>query len=155
MDCSGTPGKDFLCLDVQFVGLDCDGYRLPTEAEWEYAARAGTTVGRYVARLENIAWYDANAEGSPRPVAQKAPNAWGLYDMLGNVWEWTWDDHAAYPDGAASDPLGPDQRFERVHRGGGWTSAVTDCRAARRDYNQPTYRFSDLGFRLARTWKAN
>lgn len=154
-DCSGTHGRDFLCLDVTFKGLDCEGFRLPTEAEWEYAARAGTRVARYVSRLDNIAWYDTNSGGSPRPVGQKAPNAWGLYDMLGNVWEWTWDEHAPYPDGSATDPLGPKHRFERVQRGGGWTSAVTDCRAARRDYNQPTYRFSDLGFRLARTWKAN
>ncbi len=154
-DCSGAHGRDFLCLDVRFAGLDCNGYRLPTEAEWEYAARAGTTVARYVSRLDNIAWYEGNSGGNPRPVAQMAPNAWGLHDMLGNVWEWVWDDHAPYPEGAAKDPLGPDRRFERVHRGGGWTSAASDCRAARRDYNQTTYRFSDLGFRLARTWQAN
>ena len=96
--------------------MDGEGtYRLPTEAEWEYAARAGTTGDRYAANLNAIAWYDGNSGGRTHPVGQKVPNAWGLYDMLGNVWEWVADWRLErYPGGTVTDPPG-----SRVRLGAG------------------------------------
>jgi len=119
--------------------LDADGYRLPSEAEWEYACRAGTSGVRY-AELDDIAWYVGNSGDSVHDVATKAPNGWGLFDMLGNVWEWCWDvfDPAVY---------GP----YRVFRGGGWCDPPRACRASCRRKSHPTLRIDDLGFRLARS----
>ncbi|MFI0357422.1 formylglycine-generating enzyme family protein [Actinomadura sp. 9N407] len=126
-------------------GLDvtCDreagGYRLPSEAEWEYACRAGTSGARY-GDLEDIAWYRGNSGGRVHDVATRAPNAWGLHDMIGNVWEWCWDRY---------DPqiYGP----YRVFRGGGADDQPRGCRASCRRKSHPTLRIDDLGFRLART----
>lgn len=114
------------------------GYRLPTEAEWEHACRAGTTGPRHGA-LDDIAWYRANAGERPHDVATKQPNAWGLHDMLGNVWEWCWDlyDPAVYGT-------------YRVLRGGGWFDEPWSCRASVRRRSHPTFRIDDVGFRLAR-----
>lgn len=116
-----------------------DGYRLPTEAEWEHACRAGTTGARY-GELDDIAWYRANSHERAHDVGGKRPNAWGLYDMLGNVWEWCWDtyDTAVYGD-------------YRVLRGGGWFDERWSCRASVRRRSHPTYRIDDVGFRVART----
>lgn len=115
------------------------GYRLPTEAEWEYACRAGTGGARY-GELDAIAWYRGNSGERPRPVGGRQPNAFGLHDMLGNVWEWCWDryDPEVYGD-------------YRVLRGGGWFDAHWSCRASVRRRSHPTLRIDDVGFRLART----
>ena len=124
-------------------------YRLPTEAEWEYAARAGTTRARY-GELGEIAWYDENSGDRTHPVGQKQANAWDLHDMLGNVWEWTGDWAAWYPSGSVTDPQGPSSGSDRVDRGGGWNSSAGRVRSARRDSNSPGGR-SSIGFRLVRT----
>jgi formylglycine-generating enzyme len=115
-----------------------DGYRLPTEAEWEHACRAGTAGPRY-GELEEIAWYRGNSGERPHRGGEKAPNAWGLYDMIGNAWEWCWDvyDAEVYKD-------------YRVIKGGGWFDEHWSCRAGVRRRTMPTFRIDDLGFRLAR-----
>jgi formylglycine-generating enzyme required for sulfatase activity len=133
-------------------------YRLPTEAEWEYAACAGSTTaysfGDNVGQLSAYLWYRDNAGGTTHPVGQLQPNAWGLYDMHGNVWEWVQDwygAYAAYAAEAVIDPLGPASGSERVLRGGSWLNRARNCRAAYRRYATPGYRGGDLGVRLLRT----
>ena len=133
-----------------FKGLSCKGYRLPTEAEWEYAARAGTTGARY-GELDDVAWYDGNSGSTTHPVGTKQPNAWGLHDMLGNVWEWTGDGWGAYASGTATDPLGSGDGSLRVLRGGSWGNGARGVRAAYRFRGVPSLRLDNLGFRLARS----
>lgn len=118
---------------------DADGYRLPTEAEWEHACRAGDPGVRY-GDLDTIAWYRKNSGGRPQDIGGREPNAWGLHDMIGNVWEWCWDLY---------DPrvYGP----YRVFRGGGWNDHHWGCQASARRKSHPTLRIDDLGFRLARS----
>lgn len=127
--------------DAQEVVCDwqADGYRLPSEAEWEYACRAGSVAVRY-GELDDIGWYHDNSGGHVHDVATRQPNAWGFHDMIGNVWEWCWDVY---------DPVvyGP----YRVFRGGGWNDPPRGCRASCRRKSHPTFRVDDLGFRLART----
>ena len=125
-------------------------YRLPTEAEWEYAARAGTTGSRY-GNLDEIGWYSGNSGLGPHPVKQKSPNAWGLYDMIGNVWEWCsdrWDD---YPTGSAIDPSGPITGTSHVFRGGSWGNGARFSRSASRWGSDSCFLClrNDLGFRPA------
>ena len=121
-------------------------YRLPTEAEWEYAARAGTIGPRY-GELDVIAWHSGNSGGETHPVKQKAANAWGLYDMIGNVWEWCSDWYGAYPSGSVTDPTGESSRSNRVYRGGSWINEARSCRSALRFRDEPGDRFNSLGFR--------
>ncbi len=131
-------------------------YRLPTEAEWECAARAGTTTrfnyGDDAASLTNHAWYSANSGLKPNPVGLKEPNAWGLYDMEGNVWEWCEDWYGPYPGGAVTDPQGPASNAIgfKVIRGGAWESSETDCRSARRSIEGACPFITDfiIGFRV-------
>ncbi len=125
-------------------------YRLPTEAEWEYGARAGTTGARYGA-LDAIAWYGNNSGRRTHPVGQKRANAWGLHDMLGNVWEWTGDWYGAYPSGSVTDPDGPKAGSARVARGGGWSNNARRVRSANRNSYSPGDRSYSIGFRLVRT----
>ena len=126
-------------------------YRLPTEAEWEYAARAGATGVRY-GELGAIAWYVANSGSRTHPVGQKRANAWGLHDMLGSVWEWTGDWYGEYPSGVVTDPAGPESGSYRVIRGGSWYSYARHIRSAYRfASDDPGYRNSHIGFRLVRT----
>ena len=123
-------------------------FRLPTEAEWEYACRAGTK-GAYAGNLDDLAWYWKNSAKTTHPVGQKKPNAWGLYDMHGNVWEWCSDWYGAYPAGTVTDPTGPAAGADRVNRGGCWVNIATHCRSANRNRLEPGGRDMDLGLRLA------
>ena len=129
--------------------FDCTGYRLPTEAEWEYAARAGTTESRY-GDVSQVAWCQDNSGRRTRAVGQLTPNAWGLYDMLGNVQEWTHDWYAPYAS-VDTNPCGPPSGFHRVLRGGSWYSGPENARAASRDFDEPSYGDRSKGFRLARS----
>ena len=125
-------------------------YRLPTEAEWEYAARAGTTGDRY-GGVDEVAWWEENSGGRTHPVGQKLPNRFGLHDMLGNVWEWVHDWYGDYPGGSVTDPRGPGSGSYRVYRGGGWGYGAGLVRAPFRFRDDPGYRLYALGFRLLRT----
>lgn len=127
-------------------------YRLPTEAEWEYACRAGTT-GDYAGNLDDMAWYIENSDSKSHPVGIKQPNAWGLYDMHGNVWEWCsdWYQEDYYKSSPRVDPTGPDTGSAGVARGGGWGVLADRCRSALRRSTSPDARDDRLGFRLVRT----
>ncbi len=133
-------------------------YRLPTEAEWEYAARAGSTTALasrgisgicgYDSNLDAMGWYCGNSDSRTHRVAGKKPNKWGLYDMYGNVWEWCQDWYESYPFGSVIDPTGPSSGSSRVFRGGGWASFAKDFRSALRRCNKPGSSLFFLGFRL-------
>jgi formylglycine-generating enzyme required for sulfatase activity len=125
--------------------------RLPTEAECEYAARGRSTAPRYGA-LKNIAWFDENSGGATHPVAQLAANGYGIYDTLGNVWEWCsdWFDDGYYKSSPPRDPPGPASGAMRSLRGGSWNYYARNVRVSDRNRNQPGSRFDDLGFRCVR-----
>ena len=116
-------------------------YRLPTEAEWEYACRAGTTTkysfGDDESKLGDYGWFSENSGTKPHPVGGKKPNAWGLYDMYGNVWEWCQDLYGDYPSGTVTDRTGAAQGSYRVGRGGGWLDPAEVCRSAFRGRDSP------------------
>ena len=142
--------------------LNQTGMRLPTEAEWEYAYRAGTTTafhgfsgalgGTNSENLAlNIAWFDANGSSQTRPVGGKLSNGYGLHDMAGNVWERVNDWLGGYPSDAQSDPTGPVAGSNRIFRGGGWFGNSDGCRASIRAYQVPEHSSYDVGFRVART----
>ena len=132
-------------LETWQCDFEADGYRLPTEAEWEYAARAGTTTeyffGDGPARLKDYAWFKENCTRRPRPVGSRKPNAWGLYDVYGNVWEWCHDFYGEnyYRESPERDPQGPAEGENRVVRGGCWNSRPDECRSAYRNYEDPGY----------------
>ncbi len=139
-----------------------NGLRLPTEAEWEYAYRAGTTTAFHGMpgylngtnddnQLGTIAWFSSNSGNQTRPVAGKAANGFGLYDMSGNVLEWCQDWYGTYASGAQTNPTGPGGSGYRVLRGGGWSNDSSGCRASNRYFITPASRFGDIGFRVART----
>lgn len=135
-------------------------YRLPTEAEWEYACRVGTTTATAFgyrlsstqANFDGNYPYDYGAEGpylgTTTKVGSYAPNAWGLYDMHGNVWEWCWDWYGSYPGGSVTDPKGPNTGSYHVYRGGSWFNYGESCRSAFRSGSWPDYGNSDVGFRV-------
>jgi formylglycine-generating enzyme required for sulfatase activity len=150
--CAGKPGTEgYACESAELrQGSACAGFRLPTEAEWEYAARAETTEAAFSSELDAIAWYSENSDSRTHPVAGKEANAWGLHDMLGNVWEWTGDWYAAYPTEAVTDPTGPAKGSGRVIRGGAWYGLARGVRCASRIALDPGDRSVLLGFRLAR-----
>lgn len=162
-DCTGS-GTDVNCsLKAKYTNpQECTGYRLPTEAEWEYAARAGKTTAfhtgeiRYTETCPNMSvagWYGSNSDSKTHAVGGKAVNAWGLYDMHGNVWEWTWDWYQeSLGSTAVIDPYGPSTGSHRVFRGGSWNYSAGNCRAAYRHHGTfPGNRGSNGGFRLARS----
>ena len=132
-------------------------YRLPTEAEWEYAARAGTTTaysfGDDVGQLGKYAWHGEDfSSGGTHPIGQKEPNTWGFHDMHGNVWEWVQDWYADRHDGSATtDPTGPRTGAHRVVKGGSWHQTSTSWRSAYRKPYEPDYRGISIGFRVALT----
>ena len=154
------------CYTINGTKVTCDfeanGYRLPTEAEWEYAAKAGTKTDFYSGKLtysgnspidpnlDKIAWYSANSSNATHPVGQKAPNAFGLYDMSGNVWEWCWDRYAEYPSKETKDYQGPEIGTYRVYRGGGWRNLAWYCRSTNRDRNYLDDKNNSLGFRVVK-----
>lgn len=142
-------------LEVEWPdGASCSGWRLPTEAEWEYLARAGTVEAHYGIAAElplgEIAWHQENSASTTHPVAELAANAFGLYDVLGNVSEWVWDRYGVYPEGPAIDPSGP-LEGERIGRGGGFSTRSTRVRVANRAEFEPSSRNRDLGLRPVRT----
>jgi len=128
-------------------------YRLPTEAEWEYTCRAGTTnqfsFGDNVALAPEFAWTIENSDSTTHPVGLKRPNPWGLYDMHGNVWEWCSDWFAPYPDAAGVDPAGPATSKFKVFRGGGWNQEIQFARSGNRFMMSPSNGIYFVGFRLA------
>ncbi|MDL2286706.1 formylglycine-generating enzyme family protein, partial [Desulfococcaceae bacterium OttesenSCG-928-F15] len=130
-----------------------DKYRLPTEAEWEYAARAGSSTaysfGDDASQLGKYAWHWKNSGGTTHSVGEKLPNAWSLYDMHGNVWEWTQDWYGDYSSSSQTDSRGPNFGQYRVLRGGSWGYNAQYCRSASRSNNVPGCRSDNYGFRLA------
>ncbi|MFJ4918523.1 formylglycine-generating enzyme family protein [Streptomyces sp. NPDC088725] len=137
----GLASAYHLHADEEGVEWDAsaNGYRLPTEAEWEYACRAGTT-GPHYGPLDEIAWYRGNSQERIHDVGGKQPNPWGLHDMLGNVWNWCWDIYDAEVYGSY-----------RVLRGGGWFDEYWSCRASARRRSHPSFQVDDVGFRVARS----
>jgi len=146
----GIIGTDVLC------DFGANGYRLPTEAEWEYVAKGANQRGAQKVKysgsdnLDTIAWYPGNSGDKTHPVGQKAPNALGIFDMSGNVWEWCWDWSNGYSIGDQSEPTGAVSGSTRVIRGGSWSSVTANLRTAFRGSDSPDDMGNDLGFRLAR-----
>jgi formylglycine-generating enzyme required for sulfatase activity len=142
--------------DVTIPDPGGTGYRLPNEAEWEYACRAGSETIYFFsdnpADLGKYAWFEGNSTLKAHPVGQKRPNAFGLYDMHGSIGEWCWDWYEGryYSQSPGTDPLGPSQGAARVFRGGGWIYYANYVRAANRGYYSPDGRVEYLGFRVAR-----
>ncbi|MGD8500893.1 MAG: formylglycine-generating enzyme family protein [Phycisphaerales bacterium] len=148
-------------LDTWQCNFDANGYRLPTEAEWEYACRAGTTTayffGNDPSKLSDHAWFRENSGGKPRPVGRKPPNPWGLYDMLGNVWEWCNDFYKVdyYQESPHENPKGPATGETKVVRGGAWKFSADSCRSGYRYNENPGYAdicfgYDIYGFRCVR-----
>jgi len=151
--CRGRPGEaTYRCAEAGFLGPRCKGYRLPSEAEWEYAARGGTIGPRY-GEIDAIAWYAGNSGGAPRPVGSRRANAYGLHDMLGNVGEWTQDGYRETYQGAPADGTAVEAPAggARTHRGGSWILETRAVRAAVRHRGDPDLRYYGLGLRPVRT----
>ena len=140
-DCQG-----FCCRLSDKIGMQIS---LPTEAQWEYACRAGTATPYAGNSLEEMGWYVENSNGETHSVGQKKANAWGLYDMHGNVWEWCQDWFGNYPSGSVTDPTGPKSGRYRVYRGSSWCNDAQDCRSASRYRYTANLREYYVGFRLA------
>jgi formylglycine-generating enzyme len=151
--------KCYLIKGDNVTYLDtANGYRLPTEAEWEFAARGGNKSKGYLfagsADINAVGWYKDNSGGKAKPVALKAPNELGIFDMTGNVWEWVWDvyDGGYYKTSPADNPKGPDAGPYRVMRGGAWYNDADHAKVFSRQDHYPTFRQNSVGFRVARTY---
>ena len=138
--------------DVSWSNKSCNGWRLPTEAEWEYAARGGQSF-KYAGSnsVDEVAWYTKNSESKTHPVGQKKPNGFGLYDMSGNIWEWVWDWKGDYSSQSSTDLVGVNSGQRRVFRGGSWDSDARYARVSYRFDFSPVNVYDDLGFRPGRT----
>ncbi|NDV61078.1 leucine-rich repeat protein [Puniceicoccales bacterium CK1056] len=143
-----------------WVDWQADGYRLPTEAEWEYACRAGTTTSFFTGtitatgfafcpNLDAAGWYGGNSGINTHPVGEKLPNPWGLYDVHGNIWEWTWDHHEEFTTASQIDPIGPDTGSNRIMRGGSHNNNAESCQSSARFPNPPANSGSYGGLRIA------
>jgi formylglycine-generating enzyme required for sulfatase activity len=153
---SGSRPVEQVSWDTIQGCLGATGMRLPTEAEWEYACRAGTQTPLYNGSTDDstvgaLAWYSANSGNQTRPVGGKAANGFGLYDMLGNVWEWVNDCYDTYPSSAQTNPTGPVRGSFRVLRGGSWADVSNYARSSSRNFTPPGRTYSSYGFRVART----
>ncbi|MCL1992236.1 MAG: formylglycine-generating enzyme family protein [Spirochaetes bacterium] len=154
----GTFLRNDAVWDAAQVVPGSNGWRLPTEAQWEYAARAGTTTAfsngtqdwNDAASLDGIGWFYFNGGAMTHAVGLKQPNGWGLYDVHGNVWEWVWDWFAEYPVQAQADPAGASSGSVRVIRGGSWYGSARLARSANRFIVNPFLRIDNLGLRLVR-----
>ena len=153
-------------LETWECDFDADGYRLPMEAEWEFACRAGTKTryffGDNPRKLKLYAWFKGNSGGRPRPVGRKLPNPWGLYDMYGNVWEWCNDFYKVdyYGESPLKNPKGPKTGNTKVLRGGSWNSKAEECRSSYRYNENPGYTdvcfgYDIYGFRCVRGFRVN
>ncbi|MHB9294033.1 putative Serine/threonine-protein kinase Pkn1 [Hollandina sp. SP2] len=142
--------------DNMVCNFRANGYRLPTEAEWEYTAKEGNKGGltyEYSGsnNLEAVGWYTDNSGSKTHTVGTKQPNTLGLYDMSGNVWEWCWDWYGSYSSGSQTDPRGPASGSHRVLRGGSWSYGARNLRSAYRYFNGPSNRRYNIGIRLVRS----
>ncbi|HOD54955.1 MAG TPA: formylglycine-generating enzyme family protein [Candidatus Cloacimonadota bacterium] len=147
--CYTINGKDVIC------NFDSNGYRLPTEAEWEFAMRGGNKTENYHHSgsddIHEVAWFIENSEFSSHPIGTKKPNELGLYDMSGNVYEWCWDRFDFYTSEEKVNPKGPETGENRVFRGGSWSSKKEYCTVANRYYNQAEKNVFNIGLRLAKS----